>query len=374
MKFGREVLQELAQELAATGMFPLASDFNKLAADVSRRASQRAASGNDFSITTAIRGLHAKRGAVINPATQAQDIAYAERALDTSTTPGSYLVPTVAASEIIGMLSTGGVARKSGVRIWPMADAQKLSVAVATAFPTVQFLGQNTADTATDPDLAPISFDLKTRRALVVFPNEMIRRTTPAMDIVVTELLGEAFAAHEDTIFFAASAASNGPTPFYSTSGTTPVFVGGSANGGNLAYADILAVLAAAGAASAAPPFVWYMSPRTFYLRVLGLEDGAGHPIVQPDASAPIGFRLFGYPIYVSPAIPNNLANGSGTNQSYIAFTNPKYLHIAESGNIEIATSVERYFELNQTALKIVQGLDLATAPAAGVTLLKGVN
>jgi HK97 family phage major capsid protein len=355
-------------------MFPLASDFNKLAADVSRRASQRAASGNDFSITRAIRGMTAQRGCVINPQTQAEDVEYSKKALSTSTTPGSYIVPTVASNELIGILTTGGIARQSGVRIWPMADMQKLTVAAATAFPTVEFLGQNTAQSASDPNLGQISFDLKTRRALVVFPNEMLRRTTPEIDSVVAELLGQAFAEHEDSIFFAASAVSGGPTPFYAASGTTVHLVGGSANGGDLAYVDILGTLRRAVAAKAKGPFCWYMSPRTFFDRVLPLEDTSGNNIVQKDAVGPIVYRILGYPVFVSPEIPENLANGSGTNQSYIALANPKYLHIAQSGEIEIATSVERYFELNQTAVRVSQGIDFATAPAAGVCLLKGVN
>jgi HK97 family phage major capsid protein len=201
----------------------------------------------------------------------------------------------------------------------------------------------------------------------------MLRRTTPEIDGILTELLGEAFAEHEDSIFFAVSAASGGPTPFFATGGTTVHFVGESANGGTLTYSDILRTLRLAVAAKAKGPFVWFMSPRTFFDRVLPLEDTNGNNIVQKDGVAPIVYRLLGYPVFISPAIPENLSNGSGTNQSYVVLTNPKYLHLAQSGDIEVAVSTERYFEKNQTAIRVSQGLDFATAPAAGLVLLKGV-
>jgi len=374
MQFDKPSVQALANELAKLGMFPLASDFHALAADVAKRAANRTASGNDFSITRAIRGLTALRGAVVNPKTQSEDIQYAQRVLNTSDTPGSYLVPTIQAGEMIGMLSIGGLARSAGIRIWPLEGIQKLTVSVAATAPTIEWIGQNSEQSASDAVPGQISFDLRSRRALAVVPNELLTRSTPAFDAFLTEVLVQAYAEHEDNFIFRASAASGGPTPIYAASNTTTHLVGETANGGTMAYADLLRTVRKAYAAKANGPFAWFMSPRTFFDRVCGLEDTEGHLIVHPDATAPFGFRLLGSPVFVSPEIPENLANGSGTNQSYILFTNPKYLHLAQSGGIEISVSTERYFEKNQTGIRVTQGVDLAVAPAAGVILLKGVN
>jgi len=371
-----ELVEALARSLQEKYGFSTVTQLDKAVTDLVKRSQARVANGrtNDFSITRAIRGLAAQRGGIISPETKSDDVEYAQKALSTGATPGSYLVPTIQAEEIIQILSTGGIARSSGARIWNLDGIQKLTVPTQTAFPTVEFLGQNTAQTATDPNLGQISFDLKTRRSLTVVPNELLRTSTPAYDAFLSELLGLAFAEHEDSIFFAASAATGGPTPFYATAGITTVMVGGSANGGSLAYSDILAVLKAAAAAKVKGACAWYMSPRTFFQRVLGLLDSQSRPIIVSDSTAAAPFRLFGYPIYVSPAIPENLTNGSGTSQSYILFTNPKFLHVAQSQGIDIAVSTERYFELNQVGVRCVQGIDFATAPAAGVVALKGVN
>jgi len=238
----------------------------------------------------------------------------------------------------------------------------------------VVYRGQNTQDSATDPTLEQIAFDLKERRSLIAIPRALVRTSSPAIDTLVEELLAVAFGIHEDTSAFATSTVSNGPVSFYALSGTTTHLVGESANGGSLAYGDILRTIRKSFAAGAQGPFVWLMSPRTFFDRVLPLEDTNGNAIVQKDATAPMGFRILGFPVFVSPAIPENQANGSGTSQSYLIYTNPRYLHVGDSGSVEIARSEERYFDYNQIAIRGVHSHDLAAGPKLGVVLLKGIN
>ena len=81
-----------------------------------------------------------------------------------------------------------------------------------------------------------------------------------------------------------------------------------------------------------------------------------------------------GWPVYITPFILENEALGSGTNQSHIIFTNPSYLHIAQDEAFALAISTERYFDVNQTAIRAVQHLDGAVSPAAGCVVLSGVN
>jgi HK97 family phage major capsid protein len=83
---------------------------------------------------------------------------------------------------------------------------------------------------------------------------------------------------------------------------------------------------------------------------------------------------LMGWPVYVSPAIPENQAVGSGSSQSYLVFTNPKYIHIGQSSALEIAISEERYFEFNQIGIRAVTHQDHQYGPPAGITILQGIN
>ena len=377
-------LNLLIKAIKDSGVFATTTDLDSVAKKLVDRATGKAPS--EFSVSTVMRGLMAREGKTVSEVTRESDLNYCAKALATTATPGSYLVPTIQANDIIQILSTNGVLRALGPRIWPMPGIQKLTIPTAIGLPTVAYLGQNTAQTAADPNLGQVSFDLKTRRALIAVPAELLRVSVPAIDSVLTELLGVAFAEGEDNAFFATSTVSGGPTAVYADTNITSVMCSGSANGGNLAYSDLLNVLKTAAAAKAKPPYVWAMSPRTFWSRVAGLVDSQSRPVflpgyaglmgdqgLTPGVAAPSG-KLFGWPVYVTPFIPENEANGSGTNQSHMIFANPKYFHVAEDTGLEIAVSTERYFELNQIGLRGTHRHDFGYAPEAGIVCLKGIN
>ena len=379
------VVNELAKALTETHGIATKSELDQVVAKITKV--RTTGSADEFSLSQVLRGLMAREGKTVNEATREADLNYVSKALATTATPGSYLVPTIQAADIIQILTTNGVFRAIGPRVWPMAGIQKLTVPTATGLPTVQYLGQNTAQTAADPNLGQVSFDLKTARALVQIPAELLRVSTPAIDSILTELLGIAFAESEDATVFGSTQQTNGPLNL--TNGAVPFtqkMVGGSANGGNLAYSDLLGVLAAAAANKAKPPYCWVMSPRTFWQRVAGLVDNQSRPIflpgyaglqasqdLAPGAASPSG-KLFGWPVYVSPFVSETETNGSGTNQSHIIFTNPRYLHLGEDTGLEIAVSLDRYFELNAVGIRGVHRIDTGFAPPAGIVVLSGVN
>lgn len=375
MQFNQQAINELAGVLRDMG-FSTKTDVDQLAAKLVDRHARRGPS-SDFSISTAIRGLAGQSGLTVNAQTREADINYVQKALATTATPGSYLVPTIQANDVIGYLSTNGILRQAGPRIWPMPGIQKLTIPTATGIPTVQYLGQNSTDTASDANLGQVSFDLKTRRSLTQLPAELLRVSTPAIDSLITELMGIGFAENEDTMAFGTTSLSNGPTCIYASAGVSTINTAGSANGGNLSYTDLLAVLAKSAAVKAKPPFCWFMSPRTFWQRVVGLLDTTSRPVFTPafdGMSAGITPKLFGWPVFVTPFIAENEANGSGTNQSHIIYCNPKYLQVAEGDGLQLLVSQERYLEYNQIGIRGTQQHDFAVAPAAGVCILKGVN
>lgn len=387
MQFPQEQVNSLVDVLTRDFGIATVSGMDRALSDLMKRGALGTAHGKPapFQFSKMIRGLQAMSGrGAINVQTAESDIAFV-RALSTGSTPGSYLVPTIQADTIIQYLALGGVARASGVRIWPMAGQQKLNIPLALAAPDWQFLAQNAAQTPSDPNLGQLSFDLKTRRCLTAIPNELLKTSEPAFDALLGALIGIAAAEHEDSVFFASSTTAGDPEALMAASGISTLLVGGSADGGDLAYTDILAMMAEAYAVKAKPPFAWYASPRTVFSRLYGLEDSNKRPLFIPAFSglaepkftgavaAPVGM-LFGHPVYCTPAIAEDESNGSGTNQSHMILTNPTYAHIAQSGSIEMAVSIERYFENNQTAVRAVHEVDFGYAPAAGIVALKGIN
>ena len=389
MEFNSEVLTKLANEISKLGIFATQHQVNKFIADVAAQgSSSRDFGGNQKSgngITQLIRGLSAQAGRVISAETAKADAEYVQRTLTTSATPGSYLVPTIQADAIVEILGRGGVVRASGATIWPMASIQKLNIPTETAEPNVEYLGENVVQTPSSPDLGQIALDLKERRALVALPNNLLRVSVPAVDAIVTRLLGKAFAKSEDLAFFQGIA--GGPTSLLNQPGITVI----NQAGATLGYTDLLAVLSAAASVEAEGPFAWYMHPDTFFNKILGMKDTTNRPIVtgynalldnsesnvgfvgqQAGAAGPIRYALMGHPVYLSVRVPQHVGSGSAT--SYIAFTNPSYIHIGDSGSVEIAISGERFFDANQTAVRAVGRHDIKLGPANGVIVLENVQ
>jgi len=381
-------LNKLIDVLVERGGLATTSQLDKAVADIVRRTQQRQAK-NGASLSTIIRGLRIAAGQPpLNPDTAQADTAYlqatCQRALSTETQPGSYLVPTIQADEIIEMLNLGGVARASGARIWPMKNIQKMNVPTALTAPSWQWCAQNSVQSSTDANLGQLSFDLKERRVLIAIPNQLLNVSVPAFDTLISQLIGVAGAEHEDTALFASSQVSGGPINFIGVSNVTFINAnGGNANGGNLLFTDLLAVLAQAATVKARPPFCWYSSPRTFFQRIYGMTDSSSRPLFiptqtqglqeSPRGTFYVGY-LLGFPLYVTPFISQTEAVGSGSNQSHLIFTNPGYLHIAQSDAISLAVSTEYQFGANQTCLRGVQELDAGVAPPQGLIVLQGIN
>ena len=101
-----------------------------------------------------IRGMRSVRGETMTAATAEADVAYL-RALSTGGAPGSYLVPTLQAKEIIQYLNQGGVARSMGTRVWPMDGIQKMQRCLRPRRRLCLWIwaAQNWALTPSDPNL-----------------------------------------------------------------------------------------------------------------------------------------------------------------------------------------------------------------------------
>jgi HK97 family phage major capsid protein len=381
----QEVINELAAVLQKTHSFVTARQLDIAVAEIVRKTAERVHSHpNAVSLCTVIRAMKAREGRPINPQTAEADVHYA-KALTTGSTPGSYLVPTIQSQDVVAMLAQASVARASGCRIWPMAGIQKLDIGTLLASPTFLWTAQNSQQTPTDPNYGQVAFDLKECRAIIAVPNRLLATAQPAFDVVLSELMAQGAAGAEDAAIFASSTVSGGPKAVMSVASISTVLVAGSANGGNLGFSDILAVLEKAAVVKAKGPFVWFMSPRTYYQRILGLTDTTSRPLVIPSVQGLIGptggqvgvmpsGTLMGYPVYVTASIAEDEAYGSGTAQSHVIFTNPSYLHLAQDTNLEISISTDRYFDSNQTGIRATMQRDFDAAPPAGVIVLEGIN
>lgn len=402
VSFSPEILDKLADALAKAGYLSTSSQIETKIREIAAQLQAGRGRFDDnnkstFSITRALRGMiHAQKPGIPSlsqiPSRQSQsagsredDISYAKKTLLTGTTPGSYLVPTYQADDIIRLLTSAHVIRQAGCRIWPMAGMQKLDVPVAMAAPNIVWGnssgagsgGQGVQLTPSDPNLGQLAFDLKSAKSLVSVPNELLAVSVPAIDNIISEILAQSFAQAEMNAFVATSTGTGMPPALYAASGLTTLNANNNnASGGAVNFTDILSTLAQFYAQKGKGVPAWFMHPTVWYKDVLGLKDSNGRPIITgfDSLEGPFQGRLMGYPVYVSAEFPINQAVGSGSNQSYILFTNPQYLHIADEGSLELAVSFERFFDSNETAIRGVHRVDHGFSPAQAIILLEGVN
>lgn len=226
-------------------------------------------------------------------------------------------------------------------------------------------------------DDGQLSFQLIDHRALLLLPYMLFTAAVPAWDELLTDFLAEGAAEGEDAAMFATSTPSNSPPALMSQAGITVInAAGGNANGGNIAYADLLAALEKSAEAKVKPPLAWYSSPRTLN-RLLSLQSSTPMPILQPTAAtlpAQAHWMLLGWPLYLSTGIPNNESVGSGPNQSHLILVRPRKIHIGQDRDISIAVSDQFAWDANQIALRVGHRLSFQYQQAAAFVVVAGIN
>lgn len=296
----------------------------------------------------------------------AADLA-AFKSLTSGTTPGSVLVPEIQANEIVSLLSTGGVLRKSGAKLLPCGSVRKFDIPVETGAINIQYISENSAGTsgADDPSFAQRTHVTKDMRALFYAHNNLARTSVPVFDMVVRDLAAKSVARAEDYSFFRGMA--NGPTALPSMVGTTVVNQAGAA----LAYTDLTAMVQAAIDVEApVEDCAFYVNGETWN-KIYSIKDSNGRPILKPcrgeNGSA---FELLGFPLYITPTIPNHIGSGAAT--SYILFTYPQNVQIAD-GAMELAISSHFKFEFDQVAVRVIKSVDFSLGQPSAAIILEGV-
>ena len=349
------------------------------------RGQQRAAAVSEgrapepFSWTRYVRGILAQRGTVIAPETAKADVEYlTTRTLVTTTTPGSFMVPTVASDAIIGHLAQYAEARAAGARIWEMRGIQKLAVPASVASPSFVWMAQTSRQTSTDPNFGQLLFDLSMCQALVVLPAQLFKVAHPSFDVVMSDGFALGVAEAESVAMFSSSTLSNGPQALLSTAGITQLTPGSSQNGGALAFGDLIFILQKAADLKIRGPMAWFMNGRTLN-RIISLNDSSSRPILIPHGRATgdgpeAPFTLFGWPVYLTASIPTNMSVGSGSNQSALFFAPPRAFHIGESGDFRMDVSFHLAFDSDEVALRLQHQLAFQYSPAAALICMTGIN
>lgn len=256
-------------------------------------------------------------------------VANMEQATDTK---GGFLVDEAYSSDFIDILRPRVVIRALGARSVPMPDGN-LTTRKKTAGTTASYVGERVPAPVTAATVGQITMSAKRLTALVPITNQLIRRASMNVQMMIRDDLVEGVSIKEDQQFLRGTGSATAPT------GLRNLIAGGNVIAAN-ATVNLVNVTNDLGklrlkVLQANIPMTqcgYIMSPRTL-LYLENLRDGNGNKAFPEVAEGRLGV----YPIGVTTSVPDNL--GVGTNESEIYFGDFAQFMIGDTERVAIAAS-----------------------------------
>ncbi len=248
-----------------------------------------------------------------------------------SATGGGYLVPTEFRAEIILYLIKKPVLRNV-CKVIPIPG--KMEVPKVTTRPGMNWPGENTAASGTQPVFGTLNLSAKLGLAMVPMSRQLFEHAGVDVIGLLTQLFGDAFGAGEDTVIVNGTG-SGQPTGFRVHS--SPSSITGVAQAGASLVADDIIGLYFALPSQYRNNATWVIHNNTIQkLRSLKDKqdrylwaDGGGF------ASAPA--TLMGRPVLEQNDIPTNLGSSSPANESEIWFGDFQFYYLGDAETVKKA-------------------------------------
>jgi HK97 family phage major capsid protein len=259
-------------------------------------------------------------------------------------TAGGFLVPTEHLAVLARIVEEYGWGRRLATVV-PMAsdtlNVPKLSTAV-----TASWVAEAAAAPDADPAFAQKQLTAKEGRFKTIVSNALLEDSSPAIDAILLDLFGEAWAKMEDEAVFN-GAGSGDSDPFTGILNDTDVNSVAAA-GTTLAYDDLVALEAALTGGARRNAWI-YVSRKGFkHLRLI--KDSNGQPLWTDNIQDGTLGMVLGYPVAVLEAgIPDNL--GAGTDETVFILGSLKNVYVGDRAAFSVKSSEHVRFENDQTVI-----------------------
>lgn len=295
-------------------------------------------------------------------------------------TAGGFIVPTQFSQELIEVLRATAVVRGMNPVTMSMPSGT-VRIPKITAGSAASYIGENTNITKTQPAFGQITLSFKKLAALVPVSNDLIRYSSPGADAIVRNDVVNALREREDKAFIRDDG--TGGTPKGLRHWALPANVIAANGTVNLANVTVdLGTLIERLMANNVPMIspAWLMSPRSWrYLTTV--RDGNGNFAFRTEM---MNKTLWGWPFGVTTAIPENLTDGGGTDESEVYLFDAADAIIGEAQRIIIDASgdaayhdgsnVVAAYSLDQTVVRAIAEHDFAVRRDASVAVLNEVT
>jgi HK97 family phage major capsid protein len=296
-------------------------------------------------------------------------------------TLGAALVPISQANRVIDLLRNRSVIALAGATEVPLPPSGNVTYPRLTADPTFTWTDP---DTTTDAATSNVSTGVvrliaKSLRGFVTIPNDLIRYSTPSVEMVVRAALAAKAAVAEDSAFLEGAGSSLQPKGIinYPLSVNNTPAVGkltlhnattAGANGDTLEPEDVRLIQAFYEAGNDPDPATaWIMRPLVW----AGLTNARADAVTagdkkgpflflsEADLRAPGGQTLQGVQTLRTMQASHNRDKGSSTDLDYILYGNFRRVIIGRSGALELAASEHVKFLQDKTILRAVLRTDM---------------
>jgi HK97 family phage major capsid protein len=303
-----------------------------------------------------------------------QIVANMEQATNTK---GGFLVDTAYSNDFIDILRPRVVVRAMGARSVPMPEGN-LTMRKKTAGSSASYVGERVAAPTTDMTIGQLTMTAKRLTAIVPVTNQLIRRSSMNVQMMIRDDLIEGVAVKEDQQFIRGTGSATAPTGLRTLINASNVIAANATvNLVNVTNDLGKLRLAVLNANTPMTTCGYIMSPRSL-LFLENLRDGNGNKAFPEVAEGRLGI----YPIGVTTSVPDNL--GAGTNQSEIYFGDFNQFLIGDTEQIAIAASdVAAYddggtlraaFSHDETVVRVITEHDTQVRHDTAFAVLTGVT
>lgn len=291
-------------------------------------------------------------------------------------TLGGFLVPVVQADRVIDLLRNRVVVMRAGATEIALPPSGNLTWPRATSDPSFSYDDPDrTSDIAvTDATFGVLRFQAKNLTGAIAIPNDLIRFSSPSVEVVVRQMMAARAAVVEDQAYLTGIGSSFEPKGVLShETSSTPgtkgritlheAFVTGT-NGDTFSPEDV-ALMVAKQEESNDPdmPTAWIMRP-LMWANIMNKRadaavagDRAGpfmFPVSRGDMGAAPQKRLLDIPVLTTRQVPQDRVKGSSSDLTVIFLANWRRAIIARSGAFEMAASEHVRFLRDQTVIKAI--------------------
>lgn len=387
----KEELEKLISDRVEAGLQPLKESnggfLQQLLAGI---AAQKGPANNGHTIpgqgaARIIRALAATKGDPLAASRWAQekfgDEAVA-RALGTSNaSSGGFLVPEEYSTEIIELLRNAAVIRKLDPTVVPMHTGV-MSIPRLTAGASADYIGESTAQKATQEEVGQLRLVWKKLRATVPVSNELLAFSNPSADAMVRDDVVRALAVREDAAFLRDDGTNGKPKGmrYWAASGNvtaTSATSNTDATGIQSDFKDCLDALEGHNVRMIRP--AWIMAPRSKNA-LINLRAANGQLIFPEVRGA--NPTAYGFPIATTNNVPTNLGGGSNEGELYLVDMVDAVIGEATTLMIEVSTEASytdangnlvSAFDRDETVIKVIERHDFVMRHDYSVAVKTGL-